>query len=241
MLPLTLALAPIAACDKGDDGGDSTTTSTTQSGDGDGDTSGDGDGDGDGPDVGGGELRWYTTCGDPVCGGYSGPYPNVPMCPDIQAGDPCDTEGATCDFQSDCNALFVCATADPKQQDGGCPISRAAFKQDIRYLDAGDRATHYQTLLDMRLATWRYRDRADGKTSLGVILEDGEQPGAGPDGGPAIWTDSAHDRVDLYSYGSLAIAGVQVHADELAELRTQMQAMQRELAELREQAQRCQP
>jgi hypothetical protein len=131
---------------------------------------------------------------------------------------------------SDCNAVLVCASEDPQQQVGGCPISRAAFKQDITYTDASSLAGYYRDLLDIRLATWRYRERADAKQSLGVILEDGETE---------IWADPANDRVDLYSYGSLAIAGVQVQAAELADLRAQMQTMQRELAELRERAELC--
>lgn len=177
-------------------------------------------------DLGGqaGDLQWYTTCGDPVCSGYGGPWEGVPACGEIKEGDPCQTAGETCDFMSDCNARLICASEDPKQQVGGCPISRAEFKHNITYADPAELAGYYQDLLDLRLATYQYRDRTDGRRSLGVILEDGEGE---------IWADAANDRVDLYGYGSLAIAGVQVQAAELAELRTQMEAMQRELAELR--------
>jgi hypothetical protein len=178
----------------------------------------------------GGPLQWWESCGDPVCQGYDGPWPTVPPCNDIQAGDPCSTEGQTCDFMSDCNAVLVCATEDPKMQEGGCPISRAEFKQDIAYLDASQRDAFYQQVLDMRMATWRYRERSDQKQHLGVILEDGEDQ---------VWADPAHDRVDLYSYGSLAIVGVQQQADELAELRAAVSALQSEVVELREQAERC--
>ena len=86
---------------------------------------------------GGATLQWYSSCGDPVCSGYGGPWE-------------------------------------------GCPISRAEFKQDIDYTDAAALAGYYRDLLDLRLATWRYRDRSDPKRSLGVILEDGEQE---------IWAD----------------------------------------------------
>jgi hypothetical protein len=178
----------------------------------------------------GGTLTWYSSCGDPVCQGYGGPWEGVPPCGDIAEGDPCSMEGAECDFMSDCNAVMVCATMDPKMQEGGCPISRAAFKQDIEYLDAAGRDAFYREVLDMRLATWRYRDRSDAKPSLGVILEDGED---------RIWADGANDRVDLYSYGSLALVGVQAQADELAELRAAVAALQSEVVELREQAARC--
>jgi len=174
-------------------------------------------------------LQWYSSCGDPVCSGYGGPWEGVPACAGITEGDACDMVDASCDFMSDCNAVLVCASEDPKLQVGDCPISRAEFKQDIDYTDAAALAGYYRDLLDLRLATWRYRDRADPKRSLGVILEDGEQE---------IWADPANDRVDLYSYGSLAIAGVQVQAAELADLRAQMQAMQSELALLRDQCER---
>jgi hypothetical protein len=176
-------------------------------------------------------LTWYTSCGDPVCNGYGGPWEGVPACgADIVEGAPCDVEGATCDFMSECNAVMVCAASDPKLEDPGCPISRAEFKQDIAYLDANQRDAFYQQVLDMRMATWRYRARTDGKNHLGVILEDGEDQ---------VWADPAHDRVDLYSYGSLAIVGVQQQADELAELRAAVSALQSEVVELREQAERC--
>jgi hypothetical protein len=178
----------------------------------------------------GGTLAWYSSCGDPVCQGYGGPWEGVPPCGDIAEGDPCSMEGAECDFMSDCNAVMVCATMDPKMQEGGCPISRAAFKQDIEYLDAAGRDAFYREVLDMRLATWRYRERSDAKPSLGVILEDGED---------RIWADPANDRVDLYSYGSLALVGVQAQADQLAELQAAVAALQSEVVALREQAARC--
>jgi hypothetical protein len=227
-------LLSLAACDKQD--------SDTESGGNENAEDGNGDGDGDGTttaneqDMGTPVLTWYSTCGDPSCSGYTGPYPGVPMCPDINEGDPCDVAEATCDFTSDCNAVMVCATEDPKQQAGGCPISRAAFKQDIHYTDASELSGYYQDVLELRLATWRYRDRHDDKQSLGVILEDGESEVSGPEGRVKIWADPANDRVDTYSYGSLAIVGVQVQAAELADMRAQMAALQRELTELR---QRC--
>lgn len=66
---------------------------------------------------------WYSSCGDPDCDGYGGPWPDVPPCGDIEEGDPCDRGGATCDFMSECNAVMVCAGQDPKQREGGCPES----------------------------------------------------------------------------------------------------------------------
>lgn len=228
LLALSILFAlPLSACDRGNDGGDDGNNDQGDAADENADDDADPEPDMGEPKV---ERSWYASCGDPVCSGYGGPWPDLPPCEDIQEGDPCDMAGATCDFMSDCNAVMVCSGQDPKQQEGGCPMSRRELKQDIVYTDAASLATYYRDLLDLRLATWRYRDRSDAKQSLGVILEDGEAE---------IWADPAHDRVDLYSYSSLAIAGVQVQAAELAELRAQMQAMQRELEQLRGLAERC--
>jgi hypothetical protein len=167
-------------------------------------------------------LKWFTSCGDPVCSGYGGPWPGVPSCDGIKEGQACTSEGSTCDFQSGCNARMVCAKEDPKLP--GCPRSRARFKKDIAYLDATELDRYYLELRELKLATWRYRD-ADERVRLGVILEDGE-----PD---AVWADPAHDRVDLYGYASLAVAGVQAQAREIEELQASLATLHRELDELR--------
>jgi hypothetical protein len=138
---------------------------------------------------------------------------------------------------SSCNAQMICAAADPKQVEGGCPISRSRFKQDIDYLDARERDDYYRQLLDIDLATYRYRERSDRKTQLGVILEDNEL---------GVWVDAANDRVDVYGFTSLAVAGVQAQAAELAVLQAELAAQQAELDELRRELasmrdQRCQP
>jgi hypothetical protein len=220
---LLLSFSPLclAACDKqnGDENAEE------NSGDGDPEESSSGD-----PADMGPELRWYSTCGDPACSGYNGPWEGVPACGEITEGDPCEVAGESCDFMSDCNAQMICATADPKQAEGGCPISRTRFKQDIDYLDAAEREHYYEQLLEIDLATYRYRERSDRKLQLGVILEDNEQ---------AVWVDAANDRVDLYGVASLAVAGVQAQAAELAALRAELDELRRELASMRVQA--CQP
>lgn len=168
--------------------------------------------------------QWYSTCGDPVCRGYDGPWNGVAACDEIEAGAPCEVAGQTCDFMSDCNARLVCASEDPKLQAGGCPISRARFKRDINYLAPAERDRYYRELLELRLATYRYRGRSDQKLQLGIVLEDA------PDG---IWADPANDRVDLYGYTSLAVAGVQTQASELAALQAELGTLRAELAALR--------
>jgi hypothetical protein len=223
-LALALLTAISLACDKkGDDTGEATTAASSSSSS---------SSASDSATTAAAELRWYSTCGDPVCSGYGGPWDGVAACGAIKEGDPCDQAGAECDFQSECNARLICADADPKLGPGGCPISRAAFKKDIDYLDAGARASAYRDLLGLRLATYSYRGRGDGKRHLGIILDDHER---------GIWADPANDRIDLYGYSSLAIAGVQAQADELSELRGQLHALQRELSELRAETARCRP
>jgi hypothetical protein len=164
-----------------------------------------------------GPLQWYTTCGDPVCGGYT-PPDGVPPCTQEQLeGDPCEVEGTTCDPMSDCNALLICATKDPKQNEGGCPISRAKFKTDIEYLAPADHAQYAADLQSLRLATYRYRSApADAPARLGIILEDNEQ---------GIWVDAQHDRVDLYGYASLAIATLQLQQRQIAALQAEVERL----------------
>lgn len=161
-----------------------------------------------------GPLQWYTTCGDPVCMGYT-PPDGVPPCTAEQLeGNPCEVEGTTCDPMSDCNALLVCATKDPKMQDGGCPISRAKFKTDIEYLAPADLERHAADLRSLKLATYRYRQApTDAPPRLGIILEDNEQ---------GIWVDARHDRVDLYGYASLAVATLQVQQRQIETLQAEV-------------------
>jgi hypothetical protein len=222
VLLLSLSCFPIGACDK--EGGDENADEGNMD-----DANADESTTGDPVDMSP-ELRWYSTCGDPACGGYNGPWEGVPACGEITEGDACEVEGESCDFMSDCNAQMICAVMDPKQVEGGCPISRSRFKQDIDYLDAAEREGYYRQLLEIDLATYRYRERSDRKLQLGVILEDNEQ---------AVWTDPANDRVDLYGYSSLAVAGVQAQAAELAALRAELDELRRELASMRDHG--CQP
>ena len=163
------------------------------------------------------DLRWYTTCGDPVCGGYQGPFDDVPLCTDEAEGLTCDDEGAGCDPISDCNTLVICATEDPKQQPGGCPISRAVHKRDIAYLDADARSAAAQQALSMRLATWRYTWEGDAQRQhLGFIIDDQPQS-------PAVRADG--EVVDLYGYTSLAIAALQEQAEQIEQLRAEVEAL----------------
>ena len=74
-----------------------------------------------------------------------------------QAGQMCGTEGETCDPADACNRRLLCSREDPTLQPGGCPISLAAWKKDIRYLDEAGRQRQHDAIVRMPLATWRYR------------------------------------------------------------------------------------
>jgi hypothetical protein len=169
-------------------------------------------------------LAWYVTCGDPVCGGYTGPTEGVPLCTDEAEGDACSDEGATCDPEDDCNALIVCATEDPTAQPGGCPISRRKYKRDIHYLSAAERAAVADTAVGMKLATWSYRREPAGTPPhLGFIIDDNE-------GSYAVTADGDH--VDLYGYTSLALAASQAQERRLAEQQARIDAQEQRILAL---------
>jgi hypothetical protein len=170
-------------------------------------------------------ATWYYTCGDPVCHGYT--PSGVPLCTGQAAGDPCSLGGDTCDPQDGCNRLLVCATSDPTQQPGGCPISRRDAKRDVEYLDPDALRRLHDDLLDVKLATWAYRWQP-AVQRLGFIIED--LPAASPS------IDTERDMVDLYGYASMAVAGLQVQAQQIADLRAEIDRLRAEL-----ETRSCQP
>jgi hypothetical protein len=163
--------------------------------------------------------RWYYTCGDPVCRQYTPPE-GVPACTTQAEGGMCAAEGTSCDPHDVCNRVLTCATHDPRTQPGGCPISHASVKRDIRYLDAAEVDQRYAELRALRLATYRYRDASPTSPErLGFIIDD--RP-------PAVCVRQDGDTVDLYGYTSLTAAAVQAQARRI-------DALERELADLRAQ------
>jgi hypothetical protein len=122
----------------------------------------------------------------------------------------------SCDPQDECNRLITCASSDPQLRPGGCPISRQRYKTDIHYLDEGELTRYRAELLQMRLATWKYK-HDPSKQRLGFIIDDNEQSAA---------VDQLRDMVDLYGYTSMAVATLQLQAREI-------EALRREVAELR--------
>lgn len=164
------------------------------------------------------ELKLYYTCGDPVCRGHT-PVSTLPVCSDEMPGDDCDEEGIVCDPEDECNRRVTCATSDPQQAPGGCPISRRRYKRDIRYLDNAELGQYRDELLRMKLATWRYKHAAE-RERLGFIIDDNES---------SVAVDPQGDVVDLYGYTSLAVATIQLQAQQIEQLRREILELQQRL------------
>ncbi|MCA9522931.1 MAG: tail fiber domain-containing protein [Myxococcales bacterium] len=172
---------------------------------------------GDDAPVGG--LKWYKSCGDPVCRVNPGPS-SAPPCTSETVGEPCSSVGATCDAGLGCGAVLVCAASDPRSGIGGCPISQRRFKTEIRYLSARDRERFHRELMQIRLATYRYKTApTNAPKRLGFIIDDVSS---------RTCIDAKRERVDLYGYTSMAVAALQVQARKIA-------ALERELALLKAQ------
>ncbi|WP_437277138.1 tail fiber domain-containing protein [Sorangium sp. So ce375] len=171
------------------------------------------------------ELRWYLTCGDPVCSGHR-PRDGVKPCTDEKEGEPCAAPDATCDPANDCNAHLLCTSDDPRQGPGGCPRSRARYKHDIRYLQEAELERVRDELVATPLATWRYNHEGErGREHLGFIIDD--NPAS-----PAVARDGDH--VDLYGYTSMAVAAIQMQQKQIAALERELAALRKELDSARQ-------
>jgi hypothetical protein len=102
---------------------------------------------------------------------------------------------------------------------GGCPISRARYKRDIRYLDRRELSEVAEQVLRTPLARWRYKDDTTARERMGFIIEDVE-PSPSVDG----------DQVNLYGYTSMAVAALQVQAEQIETLRRELAQLKRQLA-----------
>ena len=160
------------------------------------------------------KLQWFMTCGAPVCSGWT-PKPTVPLCITEATGDPCQVDGGQCDPQNGCNALLVCADQDPKSK-GGCPISKAKYKSDIRYVDQAQAEGLAKQLLAMKLATYKYTAQGpQAQTRLGFIIDDDPH---------SVAVDQGRDMVDMYGYLSMAVATLQSQQKQIDSLQTQIKA-----------------
>jgi hypothetical protein len=164
----------------------------------------------------GGGLRWFSTCGDPVC---QSPDPaggtGQPQCPaGAQEGGACTQSGTLCDANLGCGANLVCASSDPTQGPGGCPISRARYKKDIEYLDDAQRQSYHEQLVRMPLASYLYKQNEGAGPQLGFIIDDIE---------PSVAVSGNH--VNMYGYLSMAVAAIQVQQAQIATLRAELSAL----------------
>jgi hypothetical protein len=187
-----------------------------------------GNGAGDLESDGGDALLWHVTCGDPVCAAGGHRDHGVPRCTVETAGKQCSAPGATCDPGNDCNEDLVCSTKDPRQQPGGCPISRASYKKDIHLLSDGDLETYRDQLVALPLATYRYREAPSGsRLHLGFLIDGHES---------LACVEPDRDQVDLYGYASMAVAALKVQAREIDELKKDVAALRKELGTRRKSA-----
>lgn len=175
-------------------------------------------------------TKWFKTCGSPVCKGWTA-KPEIPLCTTEKLGDGCAPKDERCDPKDGCDALYLCAEKDPRAGPGGCPISLKATKKDIEYLSRATVDAYANEAQRMRLATWRYKD-GDGSTKLGVMVDDAPQ---------SIAVDGRGDRIDLYSYTSLAIAALQRQGRELNALKAKIDALTGEVGRLKADAKLCTP
>jgi hypothetical protein len=172
-------------------------------------------------DASGTGLRWYATCGYPICGPADAGAPSgVSACTTEKAGASCNSADTMCDPGTGCGVMLRCTDRDPRTQPGGCPISRRTFKRDIHYLDGEDLARLEAQIRAIPLARYRYKD-APSRDRIGFMLED-------VSGIPAA--DEPRDMVDLYSYVSMLVAAVQQQGARLDRQTREIERLRLELA-----------
>jgi hypothetical protein len=169
-----------------------------------------------------------TNCADypiPFCDGplqwkcdAPSPDPGCPHAPGV-LGTTCSPEGLTCRYRCDLGRACTGGIWVESQVGAGCPISLRGAKRDIRYVTGPDRARLAADLARIRLATYHYRDPANGEgVRLGFIIDDSPDIAA---------VDAGHGRVDLYAYASMAVAALQEQARQIAELRREVARLKR--------------
>ena len=161
------------------------------------------------------DLKWYSTCGDPVC--RPDAVAGVNTCGEKQEGQICSVAGETCDPGGNCGQKLICASEDPKMQPGGCPISLKSSKSDIRYLSSVDKQSLTEDLMAIELANYRYRLSPETQR-LGFIIDDL------PDQSPLVLPNGK--QVDLYGYLSMAVATLQWQEHKIQDLEKRLQSLE---------------
>jgi hypothetical protein len=147
------------------------------------------------------------------------------------AGTSCTTD-VSCRYQCGAAGLRACQGGAWKGLDGGyCPISRRAFKRDIERLGPDDLLRLYDELREIQLTTYRYKsDGPAGPRRLGFIIDDlktslDDVKPPFDDVKTPFPVDPEGNTVDLYGYMSMAVAALQVQAQEIAALRAEVAAL----------------
>jgi len=94
-----------------------------------------------------------------------------------------------------------------------CPTSTRKAKQDIDYVQPDDAARLRRQLLDVRVASYRYKEH-DPSKHLGFIIEDM------PEGSPAVL--ASRERADLYGYISMAVVAIQEQQKQIDRLEAEL-------------------
>ena len=169
-----------------------------------------------------GALRWFTTCGDPVCRtpGDAGSTSGASACTSEREGDACTSLDAQCDPGGSCGKLLRCTASDPKLGVGGCPISSRAFKDGIRYLEQVDLERVAADLENLRLATYTYKSDPSRRPRIGFVIEDDPSSLAVADSKTAV---------DLYGYTSMVVAAMKVQTQKLEHQEAELAALRRKI------------
>jgi len=107
------------------------------------------------------------------------------------------------------------ALASCTRDDDGGPASSRRSKEEIVYATPADLEDLRLALVNIRLATFRYK-QGDKSRHLGFILEDSPNIPA---------SDVARGKVDMYAYVSMAVAALQVQARSIELLESEVDAL----------------
>jgi len=137
-------------------------------------------------------------------------------------GAPCSVEGKKCTYHCGTDGARQCkGKVWTRASSHPCPVSSRRAKRDIVYLTDAQAAAISRELLQVRLATYLYKDPALGAgRHLGFILEDAGRTYAG---------DPARGQVDLYGYTSMLLATVQSQQKSIRQLRRELRALRAEV------------
>lgn len=98
-----------------------------------------------------------------------------------------------------------------------CPVSTKRAKRDIHYLDDGQRREVARSVLDLKLASYVYKDDPEAQPTLGFLVEDAPE---------APFVIQRRSRVDEHAYVSALVATVQEQERAIAALGARVEALE---------------